>query len=330
MVVTGIQRRIGFDARVGEVRLMGTLRLPAAPSPVPAVILVHGSLEHDRDGNMLQHPDGRRLLPHPFLRMVADRFVAAGFAVAAWDKRGYAASSGSPGTYADQARDTAAVLDVIAAHPEVDAGRILVFGQSAGVYVASLLAEVDQRPCAYLLSGGLGSSFETMMRFNYERPVAYAARSPRHRRWVETHDRWGLLIGENLDTLIRAARRGDTEVPLSGRHTTHLHRIDADAWRPERRGAALVQAITTPVLVIHGERDLNVPVADAWVLAKAMHGAGNGDVATVVVPAVDHSFQETPDDLDARLRERMALTSFSRPYSEDYFAELVRFARRVV
>jgi len=55
---------------------------------------------------------------------------------------------------------------------------------------------------------------------------------------------------------------------------------------------------------------------------------GNRDVELAIIPGVDHSFQEVPDDEDLRLRERMNLESFHRPYSNAYFQVLESFLNR--
>ena len=47
-----------------------------------------------------------------------------------------------------------------------------------------------------------------------------------------------------------------------------------------------------------------------------------------IIPGADHSFQEVPADEDLRLRERMSLESFHRPYSSAYFQALEDFLRK--
>lgn len=45
---------------------------------------------------------------------------------------------------------------------------------------------------------------------------------------------------------------------------------------------------------------------------------GNDDVELVIIPEADHSLQEIAESEDQRLKERMSLESFRRPYWEEY------------
>lgn len=306
--------------------LQGVLRLPDGPGPHPAVVLIHGSLEQDRDGNMLRDRQGRVPPPHPFLRELGTRMTAAGFATVSWDKRGFGASGSDPGSYWDQAADAAAALDLIAGRDDIDVDRLFVFGQSAGVFVASILAGRDSRPRAYVLSGGLGSSFKSMMRSNYGRLARYAAVSDDHRAWVEAHDPHGMLVAANLGRLFAAVDGGAATVRLEYGNRVDDYHIDRRPW-DDTVHATMVRNVTAPVLVIHGGADLNVPVTDADLLVAALRDAGNAAVTQVTVDGVDHSFQEVAVDEDERFRERVTFRSFARPYREAYFDHIVAFLR---
>lgn len=307
-------------------QLHGVLRLPDGPGPHPAVVLIHGSLEQDRDGNMHEDREGRTPPPHPFFRELGVRLAAAGFATMSWDKRGFGASGSDPGSYWDQASDAAAALDLLGDHDEMATDRQFVFGQSAGVFVASILAGRDKRPRAYVLSGGLGSSFKNMMRINYGRLERYAAASPENRAWVEAHSPHGLLLAASLDRLFAAVDDGAETVRLEHGDRVHDYPIDPRPW-DETVHARMVRSITAAVLVIHGGADLNVPVADADRLVAALHDAGNAAVTQVIIDGADHSFQEVAPTEDERLRERLTFRSFLRPYREAYFDHIIAFLR---
>lgn len=303
--------------------LHGVLRLPDGAGPHPGVVLIHGSLEQDRDGNMVS-PPGLPVPPHPFLRELGTRLTTAGFAALSWDKRGFGASGSDPGSYWDQAADAAAALDLLGRRGDIRPDRCFVFGQSAGVFVASILAGRDRRPRAYVLSGGLGSSFRDLLGYNSGRIARYAARSEEHRTWVGAHNPRGLVMAANLERLLAAVDRGDASVTLEHRGVTVEYPIDAEVWHDDVH-ARMVRNVSAPTLVIHGGADLNVPVSDADLLVTALRDAGNADVRQVTVPGVDHSFQEVAPTEDERLRERLSLTSFERPYREAYFAHVVDF-----
>jgi dipeptidyl aminopeptidase/acylaminoacyl peptidase len=81
-------------------------------------------------------------------------------------------------------------------------------------------------------------------------------------------------------------------------------------------------------LIIHGDRDLNVPVEDAIMIRDLLIQNGNPEVELCIVKGADHSFQIAPEDEDLRIKERMSLESFRRPYQEEYFRAVVAFLKK--
>lgn len=100
-----------------RVVLRGRLDLPDGGGPHPAVLMAHGfsatvAMRLDR---------------------FADAFAAAGFAVLAYDHRGFGRSDGEPRAQVDPWRQTFDALGVLAwlrARPEVDAERVALWGSS--------------------------------------------------------------------------------------------------------------------------------------------------------------------------------------------------------
>lgn len=311
------------------ITLTGVLRVPvAAREPVPAVLLIHGSLEHDRDGNLLPTRAGLRAVPpRGFFTRIAERLCRAGYAAFSYDRRGFAGSGGTPGDYFSDADDALAALLALARQPQVDTARLAVFGQSAGVYTASLLAPHTDLPVLYILSGGLYSDYYDMMSFNYHRARDFALQSPEHAAWAREYDPWGVALGVYLDDMFRAITAGQREYTIEhdGRAWTLTldPRVYSDEWSP----ASQIRNIDRPTLVIHGENDLNVPPRDALdILAELRRRDVPAELT--IVPEADHSFQQTPADYETRVRERMSFASFARPYREEYFASITRFLER--
>lgn len=105
-------RDVEFAAADG-VRLHGWF-LPASAPREGSVLFLHGNAE-----NISTHIASVAWLP------------GAGFDVLLFDYRGYGRSAGRP-TLAGLHRDFAAALETLLAMPEVDAGRVVVLGQSLG------------------------------------------------------------------------------------------------------------------------------------------------------------------------------------------------------
>jgi len=312
------------------LRLKGVLRYPEErEGRIPGVLLVHGSLEHDRDGNIISHPDGRDVYKKNFFLEISSHLCTAGFATFSWDRRGFGESSGSGGDTLSAVRDTRSALYVLCSEDEiVDSDRIALLAHSAGVYTACRLAEDDDRPKAYILQGGLCSDYSDMLAFNYQRVKEYAEKSPENLLWVEKNDLWGLVMGNNLPLLENAAKEGRVECDMTYKDRSWKVQSEPLLYKPEYAPSNQFKYIKKPTLLVHGACDLNVPVEDVCMIEKELRSSGNNDVEMVIIPDADHSFQEVLKDEETRLREGMSLESFKRPYKHEFFDVLIEYLER--
>ncbi|WP_416563906.1 alpha/beta hydrolase [Nocardia testacea] len=110
---------IRTDFPSGRDRCAAWLTLPDGPGPHPAVVLVHGGgATHEM-----------------MLGQYEQWFARAGLAVVAFDFRHLGESGGEPRQLVDQRRyaeDVDAALDFARSRPELDAGRIALWGTSFG------------------------------------------------------------------------------------------------------------------------------------------------------------------------------------------------------
>jgi hypothetical protein len=319
------EREIFFDSE--GLQLAGVLRTPEQGGRFPAVLLVHGSLEQDRDGNLLAKREEKPAYRKNLFLEIARRLCAAGFAAFSWDRRGCGRSEGGTGDVFAQSRDAIAALHALQSQEEVDSQRIAVLGQSAGVYTACLLAREECGPKAYVLQGGLFRDYAEMMAFNYERVARYAASSPENLAWVEENDLCSLIIGLNLNQIESQAKEGKREHDIAYKGKIWKFHHDPTCYLPEYAPSGQFKHIKKPALIMHGECDLNVPVGDAKLIKDELIKNGNQNVDLVIIPGADHSFQEIAEDLDLRLRERMSLESCKRPYCSAYFQTLLDFLK---
>src|SRR5206468_2428873 len=111
----------------GAVQLAGTVYVPRTSSARhPGVVLLQGSSANGRNDYVF----------------IADHFARAGFAVLAFDKRGFGESTGNYGaaTYDDLAQDAAAAVERLRREPGVDSLRVGLWGLSQGGLLAPLVA----------------------------------------------------------------------------------------------------------------------------------------------------------------------------------------------
>lgn len=124
------------------VTLGATLTVPNDGRKHPAVVLITGSGQQDRDETVFGHK--------PFW-VIADYFTRNGFAVLRVDDRGVGKSTGeiNNATSADFAQDVAASLDYLSARKEIDVQRIGLLGHSEGGMIAPVVAA--QWPISFMI-----------------------------------------------------------------------------------------------------------------------------------------------------------------------------------
>lgn len=330
-----IRKLISF--RSDSEILVGDLVLPDSPGPHPAVLSVAGTGCQNRYGDYFG--DGKWRI-HGTYRHVSDRLAQAGIASLLWDKRGVGASTGGDRRPGDEPgdRDSHACVETDVADAEqalltlrnqdaVDPNRIAVQGKSAGVYFASLLAARTDLPAAYVFWGGVHRDIAALMECIYGQLEEYCARGPDLEAWVRANLPMNYQLHKHWRVILQAAREG-SDVYQAGRGsdkvTVYLKRLKFELANPL---ADQFRNVKKPTLVIHGDKDYNVPVEDAYAIARELETSGNPDVALVIVPGADHSMQVAPSHTgdELRLRQRLSYSSFQHPMSEFFFEELIRW-----
>ncbi|MEO1008548.1 MAG: alpha/beta fold hydrolase [Planctomycetota bacterium] len=280
------------------LELRGTLLLPemAGGDRVPAVLLLAGSGPTDRDGN--QPP----ILNTNLLRQVAERLAADGIASLRYDKRACRvyASSFPPldemGPFFAMDRfvaDARGALAWLRERPEIDASRVGVLGHSEGGVVALRVAteEPDSVAAAFLLATP-GRPIAVLMREQFAAQLE-ASGVP--------DDSAGRALAK-LDAAIAAAVAGEPfpeNLPpamrgLFNASTTVLTRDYA-----EIDPAALAAEVRCPVLILQGERDVQVLAEkDVDALATAVEAAGHGSFRVALLGDASHNFKRVESDRD--------------------------------
>ena len=124
--------------------LVGTLTIPQGEGPFPAMVLVSGSGQQNRDEELMNH--------RPFW-VIADYCVRHGVAVLRYDDRGIGGSEGEVynATSMDFSYDAEAAFDYLRNQKQVDASRVGILGHSEGGIINFMVAA--RRPeVAFLVS----------------------------------------------------------------------------------------------------------------------------------------------------------------------------------
>ncbi|NND03873.1 MAG: alpha/beta fold hydrolase [Acidimicrobiia bacterium] len=318
----------------GTETIAGDLVLPSGDGPFPALLTVAGTGPQNRYGDHVS-PDGT-VESHPRHRWVGDRLTGAGIAQLRYDKRGVGQSTGGgsgpgepPGDRDEYANvltdveDVVSALEFLAARAEIDSNRITVMGTSAGVYFSCMAAAKTTIPSSYILWGGVHMGLDEFGDLIYNRALDYANRGPRERAVAEENAAEFLARADRWPEMLAAARAGADRFEYEEDGVTRSESLLRLKQELEFEYPRQFKNINTPVMVIHGDEDMNVPVSEAYEAAEELKRSGNQNVTLTIVPGADHCMHIAPSDFtfDDRMLH-LFTTQRDYPYS-DYFINSV-------
>ena len=131
------------NAKEGNI-LTGTLTIPEGNGPFPAVVLVSGSGQQNRDEELMNH--------RPFW-VIADYLTRNGIAVLRYDDRGVGGSEGEVlnATSMDFSYDAEAAFDYLRNRKEINAAQIGILGHSEGGII-NFMVSARRPEVAFLVS----------------------------------------------------------------------------------------------------------------------------------------------------------------------------------
>ncbi len=246
----------------GQWALPGTMSMPKGDGPFPAVVLLHGSGPQDRDETIgLNKP----------LRDIAWGLASRDIAVLRYDKRTFVhgaqmgAIANTLTVRQEVVDDATAALALVRGHIGVDASRVFVAGHSLGAMVAPRVAAKDPELAGMILLAAPARPLEDLILEQYQYIInADGTVDPNEQK--------------QFDKIINqvAAAKSDmlqsdhpaTEMPLG---VPPSYWLDLRGYEPHKLAAEL----STPVLVLQGERDYQVTLEDfgMWSVALAERSA---------------------------------------------------------
>ncbi len=241
-------------------RAVGSGDAVAGSATRGAVLLLGGSGPQDRDGSRADLPG------YAPLRDLADSIARRGLAVLRLDDRGVGGSTGSflGATSLDFARDAEHALAWLRARPDVAATRVVLVGHSEGALVALLAASRDSSIAGVVLLGAAARSGRDVARWQ--------------RRLLVTRDPSTWPVDQRA-AVLAAADSNAERAALRDPWLRVWFALD-----PRR----IAHGVRVPVLLVHGERDQQVPPAHALELADALRDAGATDVSVRLFPSTNH------------------------------------------
>jgi dienelactone hydrolase len=274
--------------------LPGKLTLPRGSGPFPVVVLVHGSGATDED---------ETVGPIKPFADLALGLAARGVAVLRYPKRTFAhpQAFAAPARYTveeESIADARAAVALLAKTPKIDARRIYLLGHSLGGMLAPRIAAAEPRLAGIAILAGTTRPLEEVVLEQMKArggPAQVKAAEESQRRIRDPK----LAAGDWVDFL-------GVKIPAS-------YWLDLRDYRP----AEVAARLTLPILVLQGDRDIQVRRADYDGWQRALKGRprarcklyptlthlfveGQGTLADYELPA--HVAPQVIDDLVAFLK----------------------------
>jgi pimeloyl-ACP methyl ester carboxylesterase len=299
---------VTFQNIKANITLAGTLTLPSQQGVFPVAILITGSGRQNRDEEIF----GRK----PFL-IIADYLTKNGIAVLRYDDRGVAKSTGDfkTATSADFATDAESAIAYLKTRPEINKQKIGLIGHSEGGMIAPMVAAKSKDVSFIVMLAGLGIQGGELLLLQKElidrtagtpEPVIQKSKKVNARlvslvmKSTSTE-----LLKEALTKEAIAAYRADsaTEFLFDQKYTDVANTLTSPwvQYLIRYNPKSDLQKVKCPVLVMNGEKDLQVPPAqNLSAIESALKKGNNKSYLIRQMPGMNHLFQEcktgSPDE----------------------------------
>lgn len=278
-------------------KLYGTLVLPDNKATFPVVMIIAGSGSTDRNGNSFSG------LTAGSYRLLAEALAKNGIGSFRYDKRGVGESRSfnPPATTAlfnDYIADAAAIIKEL--HNDNRLSKVIVAGHSEGSLIGMVAAR-DEKAEGFVSLCGAGE------------PINYTLARQLKQQLPDMHDK--------IDSLLNSLKKGNTvkEVPpvLHSIFNPQLQPYLISWIRLDPRDE--IKKLKMPVLIIGGGTDVQVPVADAEALHKALPAAQK-----LIIDSMNHILKNAPADRAANLE---TYTKADLPLNQELVEAIAGFAK---
>ena len=293
--------------RNGAASLAGTLTLPTAGGPFPAVVLISGSGAQNRDEEVFGF--------QPF-RLIADHFTRNGIAVLRLDDRGVGGSTGDVAnvTSEDFAGDIAAAVAMLKGRPDINPKQIGLLGHSEGGLIAPMVADRNSDVAYVILLAGPGLSggqivvqqLADILKAQGQPQAAIDQAVAQQKQLVQA-----VATGEGWDavkTLLRAQAQaqiaalpveqrtalGDEQAAVEKTVQAQVDMVNSPWYKffITYDPAPALSKVKVPVLALFGGKDVQVAAApNEQAIKAALAQGGNTQVTSKVYQEANHLFQ---------------------------------------
>lgn len=279
--------------------LYGTLQLPEANAKVPVVLFISGSGPTDRNGNQ---PN----LVNNSIKLLAESLAMEGIASVRFDKRGIAASSAAL-TREEEIRFEHYIEDVKAwitlLSTDSRFSGVHVAGHSEGALIATVACKGNFLVSSLTMMAGTGLPADQVLK---EQLASLPGQ-----------------MKEQLFPLLDKLKKGDTiaNVPSAWyallRPSVQPYLISWFAYDP----AAELKEVAVPAMIVAGDKDIQVSVRHADILAEAKPTA-----LKTIIPNMNHVLKEC--DSTEQAKQMTVYANPDLPVKADLVRQIVSFVKK--
>ncbi len=293
------EENVVFENKKAGIKLAGTLTFPKSKTKIPAVILVTGSGQQDRNEESGKHK--------PFW-IIADYLTRNGIAVLRVDDRGIGGSTGifDQSTTGDFAEDALAGITFLKSRQEINSKKIGIIGHSEGGTAAALAASKSSEVAFIVSMAGAFTNFEDVVIDQILNQLKLQGIKDED---IELERNWRKkiysLAKETTDSATAAKNLWEIYNKLpkdevarlnwpKGRQDAQIKQVLNPWWRYilGMDNKTILINVKCPVLAIYGELDQQVnPDKNILVIEEALKEGGNKNFTVKKLPGLNHLFQ---------------------------------------
>jgi pimeloyl-ACP methyl ester carboxylesterase len=304
-----LAEEVSFENTKAGLKLAGTLTRPSGSKQAPAVVLITGSGQQNRDEEIMGHK--------PFL-VLADSLTRRGIAVLRVDDRGMGGSASGPNsaTSEDFAGDVAAAIEYLQSRRDIDKKHIGLIGHSEGGMIAPMLAANSKDVAFIVMLAGPGvrgvdvivKQSDLVLEAQKVPAIARATNARIQQKLIDiamhskddaealaAFDAWW---AERSKAASGPFTSSDSETATLKNVGDQLRSQFMNYLSPWMRfflaydPAPTLAKVRCPVLAINGSLDLQVPSSQNLpAVEAALKAGGNKDYTARELPGLNHLFQ---------------------------------------
>ncbi|MBN2614919.1 MAG: alpha/beta fold hydrolase [Bacteroidales bacterium] len=287
------------------VTLAGILTIPEGEGPFPAVILISGSGPNDRDAT---------IFGHKVFLVLADYLTRQGIAVLRTDDRGSNQSTGdfNSADIGELASDVAALYRFLSDHPKINAHKIGVIGHSHGASVAPVATVIEPGiSFAVLMAGSSACLADDLVeqteiiykqRGISELAIALNTKYLKAAFEIVKQDIGLEEAKQQFEGFIKSfepelKKVNEKELRMLGLmpplKTSIINSFMTPAMKKDLffQPNTFLEKMTCPTLILHGSKDVQVPVYHLYKTQQLIRSNGNSRVKAMEFKDKNHLFQ---------------------------------------